>query len=57
MKRIEGEYGSFKENHPTIVLSVVPRSGKEVKKLIKMEKKTPGVMVLFYGGKNGQQDN
>jgi len=40
-----------KEKKPTIVLSVEPKSGEEVRTLRKIEKKNPGIMILYYGGK------
>jgi hypothetical protein len=51
MKEIETPYGLVREKPPTIVLTAYPRNTKEVKKLIKIDRANPRVMVLCYGGK------
>lgn len=50
MKEIETPYGKFKEKPPTIVVSAYPRNSKETRKLIKLDRENPEIMVLCYGG-------
>lgn len=49
MKEILTEYPDTPEPKPSIVLKVEPRNGEEVRKLMKIERKNPRLLIMYSG--------